>query len=56
MKDSARLVMSSFGLRFGERKQWCAGGETAGTLLERNAAAVPQTEAPPILRRVNYRS
>jgi hypothetical protein len=29
----------------GERKQWSAGGETAGTEPERNAAAEPQTEA-----------
>jgi hypothetical protein len=29
----------------GERKQWSADGETAGTESERNAAAEPQTEA-----------
>jgi len=29
----------------GERKKWSAGGETAGTEPERNAAAEPQTEA-----------
>jgi hypothetical protein len=29
----------------GERKQWSANGETAGTESERNAAAEPQTEA-----------
>ena len=29
----------------GERVNWSAGGETAGTEPERNAAAEPQTEA-----------
>ena len=29
----------------GERGKWSEGGETAGTELERNAAAEPQTEA-----------
>jgi len=29
----------------GERKQWSADGEPAGTRSERNAAAEPQTEA-----------
>jgi len=29
----------------GEREQWSADGETAGTESERNAAAEPQTEA-----------
>jgi hypothetical protein len=29
----------------GEREKWSAGGETAGTKPERNAAAEPQTEA-----------
>jgi hypothetical protein len=28
----------------GERRKWSAGGETAGTEPERNAAAEPQTE------------
>jgi hypothetical protein len=34
----------------GERKQWSAGGETAGTEPERNAAAEPQTEAARVWR------
>jgi hypothetical protein len=29
----------------GEREEWSAAGETAGTESERNAAAEPQTEA-----------
>jgi len=29
----------------GEREEWSADGETAGTKPERNAAAEPQTEA-----------
>jgi len=29
----------------GEREKWSAGGETAGTEPERNAAAEPPTEA-----------
>jgi hypothetical protein len=34
----------------GERKKWSAGGETAGTEPERNAAAEPQTEAARVWR------
>jgi hypothetical protein len=53
-RESVRLIFASVncdcdlpGLRsaVGERKQWSADEETAGTKSERNAAAEPQTEA-----------
>jgi len=54
MKDSAWLVMSSFGLRFGERKSEAqAERRTEPELNDRRGT---QAESPPILRRANYRS
>ena len=42
--------MKMFRSAVGGQEQWSADGETAGTKSERNAAAEPQTESPPLLR------